>query len=102
MSHERAAGGESILLEARADKAQSEPIVVPAEHATISTCQTLHWSPPNGTDRPRRAYTVQYMADGIRHRGELRRDLPLLSGKLPEAAGEGQGIEEEKRRLRKA
>jgi 2-oxoglutarate-dependent dioxygenase len=82
VSHHRAMEGESILLEADADKAKAVPIEVPAGHATVHHCHLVHWSPPNRTDRPRLAHTIQYMAAGLRKDGEPCVDFPLLRGHL--------------------
>lgn len=84
--HHRAMEGESILLEADADKASSVPIEVPAGHATVHHCHLVHWSPPNRTDRPRRGHTIQYMAAGLRKDGEPCTGFPLLRGRLREPA----------------
>jgi 2-oxoglutarate-dependent dioxygenase len=80
VEHERAGGGTSVLLEARADKKLSVPVEVPAGHATLHHCQILHWSPPNRSSRPRRAHTIEYVTAGTRCRGEVLVDLPLLRG----------------------
>ena len=71
--HRRAAGGESILLEAETDGDGADPIEVPAGSATMHHCQTLHGSAPNTTDGPRRAHTMVFVAAGVRSR---RTDLP--------------------------
>jgi ectoine hydroxylase-related dioxygenase (phytanoyl-CoA dioxygenase family) len=73
VEHRQAAAGESVLLEAQASCAQAEPIELPAGHATLHHCQTLHFSPPNRTSAPRRAHTMVFIGEGVRSR---RQDLP--------------------------
>ncbi|HLJ14275.1 MAG TPA: phytanoyl-CoA dioxygenase family protein [Bryobacteraceae bacterium] len=80
IEHVRARQGTSILLEAVADKANSVPLELPAGHASLHHCQTLHWSPPNQSSKPRRAHTIEYVAAGVRCRGELLLQAPLLRG----------------------
>jgi 2-oxoglutarate-dependent dioxygenase len=87
VEHRRAADGESILLEAEADRDLAVPIEVPAGHATVHHCQTLHWSPPNRTTRARRAQTIVYMAADVSCRGEPTASYPLLTD--PESAPMG-------------
>jgi 2-oxoglutarate-dependent dioxygenase len=70
VDHRRACDGRSVLLEAVANKSDSIPIEVRAGHATLHDCQILHWSPENRSTVPRRAYTVQYVAAGVKARGE--------------------------------
>lgn len=81
VQHRQACYGQSVLLEAEASKELSEPIEVQAGHATLHHCQTLHWSPPNRTGRPRRAHSIQYAATGITSRGGKTSGLPLLRGR---------------------
>ena len=83
VQHMQARDGRSILLEARVEKSGSVPIEVPVGHATVHHCQTLHWSPPNRSPRPRRAFTVEYMAAGLRQRGQPCTEHTLLRGRLP-------------------
>jgi len=79
VEHRRAAAGASILLEADVDRDLAVPIEVPAGHATVHHCQTLHWSPPNRTTHPRRAHTIVYMAADVSCRGEPTSAYPLLT-----------------------
>jgi 2-oxoglutarate-dependent dioxygenase len=67
--HSRAASGRSILLEADWDKNSAVPFEVPAGHALVHHCQTLHWSAPNLTSRPRRAHTIEYVSEGVLAKG---------------------------------
>jgi 2-oxoglutarate-dependent dioxygenase len=83
VQHVRAADGRSILLEAVADKAASVPMELPAGHASVHHCQTLHWSPENQSPRPRRAHTIEYVAAGVRCRGQALSDALLLRGSMP-------------------
>jgi ectoine hydroxylase-related dioxygenase (phytanoyl-CoA dioxygenase family) len=83
VEHRRAANGKSILLEAEVDQALATPIEVPAGHATVHHCQTVHFSPPNGSGQMRRAHTIEYMSARSLCRGEPRPDLLLLRGTRP-------------------
>lgn len=76
--HRRALEGRSVLLEAEADKALGVPLELPAGHASIHHCETLHWSPPNASPSPRRAHTIQYVRAGVAARGEPLVGLPML------------------------
>jgi 2-oxoglutarate-dependent dioxygenase len=78
VAHARAHDGRSILLEAQADKQFAVPYEVPAGHATLHHCQTLHWSPPNRSSQLRRAHTIEYVAASVTCRGEPLRDRPRL------------------------
>jgi 2-oxoglutarate-dependent dioxygenase len=80
IDHARARGGSSILLEAVADKGASEPLEMPAGHASVHSCQVLHWSPPNRSPLPRRAHTIEYVAAHVKCRGEALRNAPVLRG----------------------
>jgi 2-oxoglutarate-dependent dioxygenase len=78
VSHRRAAGGRSVLLEAEVDKALGVPLELTAGHASMHHCETLHWSPPNTSARPRRAHTIQYVRAGVAARGEPLTGLPVV------------------------
>lgn len=62
--HERA----EVLLDASGAVGDADPVVVdlPAGGAMFHHCQTLHHTPPNRTDRPRRAFAIHYMSPGTR------------------------------------
>jgi len=70
VSHVRAAGGTSVLLEAEADKRLAVPVELRAGEAVMHFCTTLHYSPANSARRPRRAYSIQYVVADALRRGE--------------------------------
>jgi len=76
--HVRAANGQSILLEACADRAAAIPVEVPAGHAIIHHCLTVHYTPANRSGQPRRAYTIQYVSASAKKRGESCDCFPVL------------------------
>jgi 2-oxoglutarate-dependent dioxygenase len=78
VQHTRARNGTSILLEAEVEKRFSVPYELPAGHATVHHCQTLHWSPPNRSTQLRRAHTIEYVAGGVTSRGEPLQNVPVL------------------------
>ncbi|MCG3146676.1 MAG: Ectoine dioxygenase [Verrucomicrobiae bacterium] len=47
------------------EQQQSVTFVVPAGHAVMHHCQTLHGAPPNNSDRLRRGYTVHLAQTGV-------------------------------------
>jgi 2-oxoglutarate-dependent dioxygenase len=61
------------------DAEPSVPYPVPAGHALIHHAQVLHGSPPNRTDRPRRAYCIVYMRADVCQRGESVSGYPLAA-----------------------
>ncbi len=78
VNHAQARDGRSVLLEADAAKSSSIPFEVPAGHATLHHCQTLHWSPSNQSKFARRAYSIQYMSTGLSRRGEDTNNFPVV------------------------
>jgi phytanoyl-CoA hydroxylase len=72
MSHER--GEKEILFDLKDEVDASKAVVVdlPAGGAMFHHCQTMHYTPPNQTERPRRAFAIHFMPPGTRseHSGE--------------------------------
>ena len=67
VSHERSA--ETGALLDLGDQAESEKATVvdlPAGGAMFHHCQTMHHTPANVTDRPRRAFAIHYMTPGTK------------------------------------
>lgn len=64
LTHERA----DVLLDSGSQIDQSRAVVVelPAGGVMFHHCQTAHHTPPNTTDRQRRAFAVHFMAPGTR------------------------------------
>ena len=54
------------------DKKQTKVVDLPAGGAMFHHCQTAHFTPPNLSDRPRRAFAIHYMTPGTKrsHSGE--------------------------------
>ncbi|MCE9616086.1 MAG: phytanoyl-CoA dioxygenase family protein [Lentisphaerae bacterium] len=55
--------------------------VVPAGHAVMHHCLTIHGAPPNNADRPRRGYTIHLQQAGLLKQDP--KDAPLLRGRMP-------------------
>lgn len=82
MGHER---GDVLLDAGTPDPAESRVVPLPAGGALFHHCQTLHFTPPNRTDRQRRAFAIHFMTPGTRSpRGELPIGFsrPLLRGHM--------------------
>ena len=83
-----ATAAESDALLAVPDPAPETVVVVdvPAGGCMFHHCQTLHYTAPNRTDRPRRAFAIHYMPPGTRDRdGRVMRAAwahPVLSLEL--------------------
>ncbi len=52
---------DSILLELDIDRDRLVPFEMPAGHALMHHCLTVHGSHPNRSERPRRAHAIHYM-----------------------------------------
>lgn len=69
-SHTEALGHErgDVLLDSGDQIDQSRAVVVdlPAGGAMIHHCQTAHFTPPNTTERQRRAFAIHFMTPGTR------------------------------------
>ncbi|HJP32911.1 MAG TPA: phytanoyl-CoA dioxygenase family protein [Candidatus Latescibacteria bacterium] len=70
--HERG----DVLLDASGAVSTVDPVVVdlPAGGAMFHHCQTLHTTPPNRSDRQRRAFAIHFMTPGTRN---IHGDLPV-------------------------
>lgn len=79
---------DAVVVEVISDE-PAVPYPVPAGHALIHHAQVVHGSPPNRTDRPRRAYCIVYMRADIQQRGEPVTGYPLAA----ELAGAGTATE---------
>ncbi len=77
-SHLAAQGHErgDVLLDASDALGDVEAVVVdlPAGGVMFHHCQTLHSTPPNRTDRQRRAFAIHFMTPGTR---SLQGDMPV-------------------------
>jgi len=74
LDHDRSAQTSALLdIGDRIDQDQAEIIDLPAGGALFHHCQTMHHTPPNHTERQRRAFAIHFMPPGTRsaHSGEL-------------------------------
>ncbi len=87
-SHLQAIGhdrGDVLLNAGDFDKDAAHIVDLPAGGALFHHCQTLHFTPPNHTDRQRRAFAIHFMTPGTRSaNGELPIGFarPLLRGRI--------------------
>jgi ectoine hydroxylase-related dioxygenase (phytanoyl-CoA dioxygenase family) len=73
LGHERSKQTTALLdIGHRVDQAQAVVVELPAGGAMFHHCQTLHYTPPNTTDRQRRALAIHFMPPGTRslHTGQ--------------------------------
>lgn len=74
-------GTYNMLAAEQVDAGKAVSFVLPAGHAVMHHCLTIHGAPPNNGDRPRRGYTVHLQPAGLlKQRVE---DAPLLRGVMP-------------------
>jgi 2-oxoglutarate-dependent dioxygenase len=66
IKHKQALSGNSVQLEAIADKSKSFSLPIKKGGVNIHHCQIVHWSPQNLTNEGRLAYTIAYMGSGIK------------------------------------
>lgn len=68
LPHRHLGGDPSVhgLVTDAVDPSRAVAVAVPAGHATVHHCRTLHYSGPNRTDHPRRAYTNEFQAPLVR------------------------------------
>jgi phytanoyl-CoA hydroxylase len=64
-THEQAKATQA-LLESQVDESRAVVVPLPAGACMFHHCQTLHYTPPNTTDRQRRAFAIHVMAPGTR------------------------------------
>jgi 2-oxoglutarate-dependent dioxygenase len=70
-----------LLSDDQVDGSRAISFTVPAGHAVMHHCQTIHGAPPNQSDRSRCGYTVHLQEAGLR--GKDVTACPLLRGKMP-------------------
>jgi ectoine hydroxylase-related dioxygenase (phytanoyl-CoA dioxygenase family) len=67
LGHDRAKKGGSLLdIGDQIDQTQASVVDLPAGGVLFHHCQTLHYTPPNNTDRQRRAFAIHFMPPGTR------------------------------------
>ena len=67
VGHERASQTGALLESSDGvDASRAAVVALPAGGALLHHCQTLHYTPPNQTERQRRAFVVHFMAPGTR------------------------------------
>lgn len=73
--HERSEGTGALLdVGGQVDAEKVVVAELPAGGCLFHHCQTLHYTPPNTTDRQRRAFVIHFMQPGTRNkRGEIMR-----------------------------
>jgi hypothetical protein len=71
LPHRKPPGVEPIVVDADFDAAQAVACPLPPGGATIHYCRTLHYTAPNTSAQPRRAFTT------IVHGPRTRRDVPI-------------------------
>lgn len=81
--HER---GDVLLDASGMDRSAANAVPLPAGGALFHHCQTLHFTPPNHTDRQRRAYAMHFMTPGTKtaHSNEMTvgYSRPLLRSRM--------------------
>ena len=74
LGHDRSQSTSSLLdIGDQVDEDQGAIVDLPAGGALFHHCQTLHYTPPNKTERQRRAFAIHFMPPGTRsgHTGEF-------------------------------
>lgn len=74
-------GPYNMLAPEQVDDGRAVSFVLPAGHAVMHHCLTVHGAPPNNSDRPRRGYTVHLQRAGLLKQSV--KDAPLLRGAMP-------------------
>ena len=65
VAHPRSDTGRVLLdVKDQVDPAQAVVLPLPAGGAMVHHCQTLHYTPPNRTERQRRAFVIHFMPPG--------------------------------------
>ena len=66
-THERSSQTDALFdLEDQVEISRAEIIELPAGGVMFHHCQTLHYTPPNHTDRQRRAFAIHFMIPGTK------------------------------------
>jgi len=67
LSHEKSSQTDALFdIEDQVDAASAKIIDLPAGGIMFHHCQTLHHTPPNHTDRQRRAFAIHFMTPGTK------------------------------------
>jgi len=67
--HERSTSTDALLDSSDGvDDSKAVSVDLPAGGAMFHHCQTMHFTPPNKTDRQRRAFAIHYMIPGTKSR----------------------------------
>jgi ectoine hydroxylase-related dioxygenase (phytanoyl-CoA dioxygenase family) len=81
LDHERSQQTGALLDSGdQVDVDKAEIVDLPAGGALFHHCQTLHYTPPNTTDRQRRAFAIHFMPPGTRS-GHTSDFLPVSFGR---------------------
>ena len=66
-THERSSQTDALFdIEDQVEISRAEIIELPAGGVMFHHCQTLHYTPPNHTDRQRRAFAIHFMIPGTK------------------------------------
>ncbi len=76
-----------VLRGLEVDESKAVPVHVPAGHAMMHHCLTIHATRQNHSDRPRRAIAITYVPAETRQNGEPMTEFPLIRGEADLAAG---------------
>lgn len=74
------AGTYYLLTDEQVDASRAISFTVPAGHAVMHHCQTIHGAPPNKSDRSRCGFTVHLQEAGLQGQGV--EECPILRGKM--------------------
>jgi len=75
-------GGDGVVLDPdKIDRSGAVSFNLPAGHAVMHHCLTVHGAPPNDSNRPRRGYSVHLQQAGLL--GQSAEHSPLLAGEMP-------------------
>jgi phytanoyl-CoA hydroxylase len=74
-------GTYKLLAPEQVNDSNAVSFTLPAGHAVMHHCLTIHGAPPNDSDRPRRGYTVHLQQAGLLNSDAEK--CPVLRGKLP-------------------
>ena len=75
------AGRYFLLTDEQVDASRAVSFTLPAGHAVMHHCQTIHGAPPNRSDRSRCGFTVHLQEAGLQ--GQTVDECPILRGKMP-------------------
>ncbi|MDA0989587.1 MAG: phytanoyl-CoA dioxygenase family protein [Verrucomicrobia bacterium] len=78
--HDPKAGTYNMLAPSQVDESSAVQFVVPAGHAVMHHCMTIHGAPPNDSNRTRRGFTVHLQQAGLLNTDPEK--TPILRGSM--------------------